>query len=391
MSWKYAAGLILLTGANNGAAIVDPYGAPPPADTPERLDRDAMRGVAGADRAILAWLAAHPVGPEAERRALYHRLCELYGVRSWHAARARACADARAAGGDDDPAIAMALADTPPIRVTGSADIALQVNFLGSRSGPVTVCGITLPWFIDTGAEISVLPQSNADRLRVRYLGTRVNVGTTTADVSGRVGVIDVLRIGGATVANVPVLVLPDDRLTINPGANAAPGTGRTIPGILGLPVYVAFGRMAWLNGGSRLLLGGAAPRPRPGGAAIFWHDDGLGVPLATGRGRFGAHFDSGANHTYLYDPAARTLLPPAVRASGVDRTVRTGGAGGTVEEHLDELPRLAATFGTTPLRFLRVPIQAHPGRTARIGDDAIGQLRLLVFDFEQMRMEARR
>lgn len=388
-----AAGLALLAGTPCGAAAPDPYGPPPPVGTPGRLDRDAMLGLPGAEGAILAWLSTHPNARVADRRALFHRLCELFGVRSWHAMRARACTAAQDAGtaraGDDDPTMAAALADTLPIRAIGTADIALEDNFLGSRAGPVTVRGITLSWFVDTGAEISVLPQSNADRLGVRYVGGNVSVGTTTADVIGRVGVIDLLRIGDATVENVPVLVLPDNRLRIYPSPDAKPGTGRMIEGILGLPVFAAFRRMAWSDGGSRLMLGEAAPRPGQGAAKIYWHPDGLGVPLAIGGRTFGAHFDSGASQTYLYDPAARTLVPPAVRATAIRRTVRTGGAGGTVEQRLEELPRLDARLGATLLNFRAVPIQAHEGTNARVGNDAIRQLRLLVFDFDQMTMEA--
>src|SRR6185369_12654341 len=145
---------------------------------------------------------------------------------------------------------------------------------------------------MDTGAEISVLPRSNADRLGVHYLPGRTRVGTTTADVNARVGIIPVLRIGAAEVENVPVLVLPDARLTIGglPG-----GQARMIPGILGLPVFVAFRRMAWTGHGARLVLGGDGPMPGGPGAPVYWHDDGLGFPVATARGVMGAHFDSGA------------------------------------------------------------------------------------------------
>lgn len=390
--WKYAAaGLVLLAVTSDRAIAADPYGPLALAGSVEQMDLDAMRGVPGADSAIRAWLTHHPDAPEAERRRLNHRLCELFGIRSWHAARLGACAAAgTSSAGDDDNGIARALAETPPIRATGTVDIALEDNFLGSRAAAVTVRDITLSWFIDTGAEISVLPQSNADRLGVRYLGGNVSVGTTTADVAGRIGVIDVMRIGAATVENVPVLVLPDSRLTVHPTADARPGTGQMIQGILGLPVFAAFGRMAWLDRGSRLLLGAAAPRPGLGAAPIYWHDDGLGVPLTIGAVRVGAHFDSGANHTYLYDPIARSLLPAGVRATALTRTVRTGGAGGTIEERLDELPDLAATLGSTPVHFRRVPIQLRPEGTARVGDDVIRQLGLLLFDFEQMLMDSR-
>ena len=384
----FLAGLWATTGAHG--AEVNPYGPSPAAGSPQWLERQAIFGAPGAEARIMQWLDANPTGPAETRRLLYHRLCELFGVHSWHALRARACRAEQALsperrGGDDDAGMAAALADSLPIRASGSASIALETNFLGSRSGPVTVNGVTLAWFIDTGAEVSVLPQSNADRLGVRYVGTGINVGTTTADVVGRVGIIDVLRIGDAVVENVPVLVLPDDRLSIPLGPSGPP---RMIPGILSLPVFAAFGRMAWSDGGARLLLGETAPRVPASAARIYWHDDGLGVPFTLGTGISGGHFDSGATHSYLYR-AGRALLPPAGRASAIRRTVNTAGAGGTISERLEELSRLDVTIGGTKVTVRGVPIQESQDKIARLGDDVIRQLRLLVFDFEHMTMSA--
>ncbi|MBV9883706.1 MAG: retroviral-like aspartic protease family protein [Sphingomonadaceae bacterium] len=384
---------VLLAGLSGGSvegAEINPYGPAPAPGSPQALERAAMFGTPGAEAAIQLWLDANPAAPAELRRLLYHRLCELFGVRSWHALRARACQAGQALSsehrtGDDDAGMAGALTETLPIRATGSATIALETNFLGSRSGPVTVNGVTLDWFIDTGAEVSVLPQSNADRLGVRYVGSGINVGTTTADVVGRVGVIDVLRIGDAIVQSVPVLVLPDERLSLALGPD---GPRRMIPGILSLPVFAAFGRMAWLDGGARLALGEDAPRIRPASAPIYWHDDGLGVPFATARGLFGAHFDSGATHSYLYREGG-ALLRPAVRAAAIRREVHTAGAGGTIAEQLEELPRFVATIGGARVTLGRVPIQESQEKVARFGDDVIRRLRLLVFDFARMRMSA--
>ena len=365
----------------------NPYAIAPVNDPVAALDRDSTLGRPGAEAAIQRWLEANPTAPAEQRAALYRRLCEIYGVRTWHAVRAGACraqaALERRNKGDDDVGMAAALVAVPPIRVVESASIMLRDNPGGTKSADVTVNGVTLPWIVDTGAEISVLSQTSADRLGVRYVGGAVTVGTATADVAGRIAVIDLLRIGGSLVENVPVLVLPDARLTI---AAHPTEPASTIPGILGLPVLAAFGRIAWIDGGSRLMMGELAPRVEGAGMPIYWHDRGLGIPVATDKGIVGAHFDTGANSTYLFE-SARPLLSEEIRTTGMMKTIRTGGAGGVVERRLAVLPRLPLIIGGVRTSLTNVTLAEDRERVARVGFDAVRGFRILILDFNRMVM----
>jgi len=371
------------------AQEVDPFGPAPRPGSPEALERAAILGAPGALEAVDEWLESHPRAPAGQRAALYHLLCEILGVRSRHAPRAEACAmEQRLAprrSGGDDVALSAALARTPGIRISGHATVPLQDNALGSKSAEVTVNGVTLPWLMDTGAEISVLPRSTADRLGVRYVGRSVSVGTATADVTGRVAVIDRLQLGDAVVENVPVLVLPDARLTA-PAVTSE--QSYTIPGILGLPVFVAFGRIAWIEDGRRLALGADAPRPAGQTARIYWHDRGVGIPIRTANGIAGAHLDTGANATNLFS-GGRALLSRAELVTLGNRVVRRAGAGGMVEERLDELPTWTMRLAAVPITLDRITIVHDPDRVASVGSDALRQLRTLVLDFEAMTMSA--
>src|SRR5262249_4814864 len=150
--------------------------------------------------------------------------------------------------GDDDQGMAEALADQPPIRAIGAARVPLSWNAFGSQSVDVTANGVTSSWFADTGAEITVVTASLAERMGIHPIAERIRVGTTTSDVFGKVGLIGRLKIGSALVENVPVLILPDAQLKV--------GNVHQIDGILGLQVFVAFGRMAWVDAGRTLALG---------------------------------------------------------------------------------------------------------------------------------------
>jgi hypothetical protein len=381
---------LLLAGTASAEEVENPYGAPPAEGSPQRLRHDALFGEPGSLGAIAGWLAANFDAPTEDRARLWETLCELYAVRSWNALRSEACAEADrldpeasadTRDGGDAAGMAAVLRDSPPIRAVGSTTIPLVDSGLGVLSGEVTVNGQSALVIMDTGAEIAVLSQSLADRMGIRYLGDPVRVGTSTTPVSGRVAMIDLMRIGDAYVENVPVFVLPDAQLTI---ANFP-----TIPGILSLPVFAAFGRMAWLDGGQRLAFGDEAPLAEGRTERIYWHDSGLGIPIRTRRGVMGAHFDSGANRTSLHTNAER-LLSEEELASAATGTLRVGGAGGVVEREVREFPVLTLSIAGLDARLSRVTLAEQSGYdVARIGNDLILQSRRLVLDFERMLIAA--
>jgi hypothetical protein len=358
----------------------DPY-APPAAGAPEiqRLVRDARFGEPGADAALLAWLDAHPAAPAATRILGYGVLCNIYGVRSFNAQRAAVCAAEQKAGGTDlDLTMSEGVAGVPSIRAIGSARIALSRNSWGGTSVPVTANGVTVPWFVDTGAEVTVLSRGVANRLHPRPLGRTVTVGTTTADAKGELAVIDLLRIGDAAVENVPVLILPDDNLSV--------GSGEVIPAILGLPVLDAFGRAAWLDHGATLALGEEAPPVKDAAHRIYWHNDGVGIPLETPLGVMGAHFDSGANVTSLRPPFL-ALLPAKELENAQMHEVHTGGAGGMVVRHEKQLAALRLNVGGAPIELANVGIEESGADAGRAGMDLVFPAKLFVLDFAHMTM----
>ena len=363
----------------------DVYAPPPKAGTADRLAYDAQLGGAAEDAAIEAWLAAHADAPAAQRAMLFHRLCNDYGVTLGGEKRVTACAEANklAPDGEDasDEKIAEAFRAAPPIRAHGGATVPTIANPLGSKSANVTVNGVTLPWFMDTGAEISVVTESTAAKLGVRVLPGSSDVGTSTSNrVTGKMGLIDKAVIGGATIEHLPVLILPDAMLKL--------GKDFTIPGILGLPAFAALGRIAWLDGGKRLALGTAAPLPRSKTVRVYWHEDGLGIPITTPLGTAGAQFDSGADSTALRRPGL-ALLTKDQLASSAERNATIGGAGGFVTTKVRVLPQLDYTIDDVPLQALKVNIEANDSSAGRVGSDMIAQLKLLTIDFATMTLQA--
>lgn len=361
------------------AAEVDPFGGPPAGEA-AAIIRQARFGEPGADAAIAAWLRQHPAASVAERARLAHRLCGDLRARNANAAAADPCALAAALGADDGQAAAIseALSAVPPISAIGSARAPLTPNALGSRDVTVSVNGVAAPWLVDTGAQITTVSESLAQRIGLRALPAPLTVRGATGFARGKLAIIDRLTIGAAEVRHAPVLILPDASLEIG-------GLPR-IEAILGLPVLVAFGRAAWLDGGKTLALGEAAPPVPADAPRLYWHEEGIGVPVSTPLGVRGAQLDTGANTTYLR-PAARALLDPATQASAFSRRGKVGGAGGVIETPEIVYPRLALEVLGARVVLRDVPLVDEPGEgAARLGEDVAGGFATLILDFETMR-----
>lgn len=363
----------------------EPYAPPPPEGSAERLAFDAELGDPKADPAIDAWLTANPDAPLPQRAMLFHRLCIDYGIHGPVDKQIAACTESsRLSNGDEDASdakIATILRSTPRPSTTGSTIVPLISNPMGSKSADAVVNGISMPWFVDTGAEISTITESTAKKLGVRILEGSTDVGTSTSNrVTGKIGVIDKLTIGTATVEHLPVLILPDAMLNIT--------SDYTIQAILGLPAYVAFGRIAWLDGGKRLALGSAGPAPSGKTVRVYWHEDGLGIPMATPLGVRGVHFDSGADSSSLRT-SALDLLTNDQAATATERDVAQGGAGGIVRTKLKVLPRLDYMLAGVPVTAVKLNIEPSDDSAGRVGNDMIVQLKTLAIDFKTMTLSA--
>lgn len=369
--------------ATGGAIEADnPFASlPTTAATVARLSRSAEFGEPGADTALAQWLEGHPLASKEEKRIGWARLCKDYEVMTLYRRAATACAAAAANGGDSTSGIPAALIGAPPVQAKGSARVPLVWNALGSQDTNVEVNGVVLPWLVDTGAEISVVTRTNAQRMGVRLAKGDFEVSSTTAAVHGEVGMIARMHIGPATVRNVPVLVLPDAQLSIG-GANA-------IQGILGLQVLRSFHRVAWLDNGATLALGQTAPEVTDRRYRLYWNDAGLGAPLATAVGVMGAHVDTGSNTTFLWAPGL-ALLTSSERSTTVKKSAKLGGAGGVVAVQEERFPSLTFDFAGLKAPLMNVSLSTSKGTgAARIGMDLIGACETLVFDFDHMTLRA--
>jgi hypothetical protein len=281
-------------------------------------------------------------------------------------------------GGDADTlAIVKLVAGQPVPRAQGSA----RVPVTKGVHVPVKAGAYDGTAIADTGAQISVMMHSVAKAAHVKMLGASGNVGSTTSAVTGQIGLIPEVKIGDATVENIPVLVLPDAQLTITSGKETV-----SLPFILSVYALADFGRLAWLDHDHWLALGDPAPKPFPDAVPMIWHPTGIAVPLDGPGGRRAAQFDSGADASYLYT-SGTSLLSAAERATIVKAKRKIGGVGGVVEQQVRRVPRADLRLASQPLVLKNINIAAEPdtGEAARLGEDVLAIYSAVVFDFNTM------
>jgi predicted aspartyl protease len=152
-------------------------------------------------------------------------------------------------GTKDDSSVMHILRGAPAQTITWDGPVQLKTsrNPLGSVNAELTVNGVREQWLLDTGANLSTVSHSFAERLGLKLLP---GVAQTMAGVTGienplHVALLPTLKMGGATLRNVVVLVLDDANLKVGPGKQAY-----QIDGIIGYPVFQALGNITFLHGG---------------------------------------------------------------------------------------------------------------------------------------------
>ncbi len=191
------------------------------------------------------------------------------------------------------------LAKVPPqtIAFKGASIIQAQQERVGLMV-PVEINGQKESFIFDTGANLSTIIESHAQKLGLQIIDVGFDVGSITGNtVKARIGVAKQLNIGNASLRNVVFIVFPDKALYIEP-------IKYQITGILGFPAIEALREITWTR--TKQLHIPAKPSVMNHGNLCL---DGL-TPLIAGT-------YEGRKLTFSFDTGARTssLYPPFFKA----------------------------------------------------------------------------
>ena len=289
-------------------------------------------------------------------------------------------------GAKDDSGIMHILRDAPPQTITwdGPVDLKTERNPINSLNLELTVNGISGPWLVDTGANLSLVSESLATRLGLTPLPgvAQTQGGLTGIENPLHVAVLPTLQIGGATLHNVVLMILPDANININRGK-----TSYQINGIVGYPVLEALGVISFLQDGR--FEAEAATRAKRTGAPMYMKGltplvvcnvEGKDLPFS---------FDTGASDTNLYVRYYREFRSES--RSWKRTTEKTAGAGGLVKRRIYFQPEVKLGIGDKTAILKKVSIYTSGTGTdtdylyGNLGQDVPANFSSYTLDFTNM------
>jgi predicted aspartyl protease len=252
----------------------------------------------------------------------------------------------------------------------------------GNMFVPVVVNGVGGDYILDTGANISVLSVSEAQRLGLKLQGGQ----GTGKDYAGnnlafQAAIAPELRLGRIVLRNVPFGVVPDKQ---EPFVDLPEGKR----GVLGISILLAVQTWRWSKDGS-LEMGFASAGYVKGRENLAFSGSTPLLLAAFAHTLLAFHLDTGATHTDLW-PAFARRYPAMLSRRGTSRITGVGGSRDVS----------AAKLGTFDLLIDGHQLQLHdvrvllkpPGSGSRpyygnLGIDLFEHAQRVTLDFTAMRM----
>ena len=272
-----------------------------------------------------------------------------------------------------------AVADIPDQQLTGRhTRVELQDGGL-----PFSINGIHATYWFDTGAELSVLTESEAKRFGLRVRPTSAQVTDVNGTrVNTQIAVADELSIGSIRIKHVAFLVLPDNQ---PPFSEQSSGTS----GLIGIPVLLALQTFVWGADKSFEIGIKSSPKSAPHAALCFDGNRPV-VQVVYDKQALAFALDTGATNTDLYPPFA-SAFPALIRSAIKTDSYKMEGVGGAKYMEAATLESLKFSIGGFPATLKSVGVLLKPTTDAsrffagNLGIDLLQQAHKTTFDFKTM------
>ncbi|QHS56367.1 hypothetical protein GWR56_12770 [Mucilaginibacter sp. 14171R-50] len=260
-------------------------------------------------------------------------------------------------------------------RVATTRDIA------GLMTLPVTFGSYKDAYIFDTGANISVITESNAEKAAIQFVGDTFQVDAITGiKIKARTGVCPEFKIGDLTVRNAVFLVFPDSALSFADGKY-------TIQGIIGFPVIAGMKEV-------RINKAGYMDIPA-NSTAMPVHNFGLdGLTPVVNVEHNGTMlpftFDTGAQVTHL-NKSFYDLYQQDIQTRGIAADFKVGGAGGANALKGYKMPAISLRLYDKAIDLVNINVKtlaALPKDNyyfGNLGQDAFRKFDELLINFEHM------
>jgi len=278
-----------------------------------------------------------------------------------------------------DRPVFSALAETPEQQIAGRhTTVQLEDGGL-----PFSINGVRATYWFDTGAELSVLTESEAKRFGLRAHPASVQVGDVNGtQVNTRIAVADELSIGSIRIRHVAFLVLPDNQPPFN---DQGPGSR----GLIGIPVLLALKTFTWEVDKTFKIGPESSHKGVPHAGLCFDGNHPL-VQVAYENRPLAFTLDTGATNTDLYPPFA-SAFPELIRSATKTDSYKMEGVGGAKYMEAATLESLKFSIGEFPVTLKSVGVLLKPTTDAsrffagNLGIDLLQQAHQTTFDFKAM------
>jgi predicted aspartyl protease len=286
----------------------------------------------------------------------------------------------------DDAGVAHVLSGAPieTIKMHGQTRLKTDRNPIGSLVTELKVNGVRERWLLDTGANFSVVSKSFAEKLGLKPLPGMAQTmsGLTGIENPMKIAILQELRMGGATIQNVVLLIFDDANLKINLGKESY-----QINGIVGYPVFQAFGTITFERDG--WFEGGETAKRNDAGTTMYMkllapviecRVEGNELPFTLDTGA------SGTNLSLRYFDLFKGEIKSWKKGENV-----TGGSGGQVKRTIYLQPEVRLQVGTRTAALKNASIFHEAMGTdldelyGNLGQDFIAGFQSFTLDFTKM------
>ncbi|HXF25381.1 MAG TPA: retropepsin-like aspartic protease, partial [Gemmatimonadaceae bacterium] len=243
---------------------------------------------------------------------------------------------------------AEALASVPPQRIRWTAEsnmspvpndsVAFAAVALINDTAPRVRLGV------DAGAPFTIIDSTTAASHNVQILKDSVRTIVGGRAIAARLGVVRTMNIGTARLANVVVVIAPDDSLQSS-------YMRYPVSGVIGLPVLSALGSVSFMRDGHIALSSPGADNDSSAAPNMALADGAAVVAASYDTSRIPLLLDPRAPRTLLYPSFVREF-PTAARAATLTTYVGTDADGGVRSMPSYMIPAITIGVNGRPIRI---------------------------------------
>jgi len=269
------------------------------------------------------------------------------------------------------------------VTIYDNSDVTIKVDKIGLKNIPVETNVGEVDFLFDTGANVSVISRSMAEKLDLRVFDNSFKVSTITGKrVNASIAVAPKLRISHILITNAVFMVFDDENLSF-------PSLNYKINGIIGFPIFTAMGEIQ-ITHDNHFIVPKVMTHSSLHNLAINFLNP--VIHLKTTDDYIDCTLDTGADTSILYDNYFVSHKEDIEKDYEI-KDLKIGGAGGGVISQKGYEISLTPVINGKKVKLEHInvftaPIKKSNKFAGNIGQDLIGKYDKIILNFKDMFVE---